>query len=486
MTQQNLSRREFAGALAIAGSTLASAAADGWIELFDGRSLNGWTPSENKGSWKVVDGCLTANGPRSHLFYSGKIHQADFKNFELEVEVVTKPECNSGVYFHTVYQETGFPDKGFEIQINNTAKGDGGYLERKKTGSLYGIRNMYKQLVQDEKPFRLHVAVLGKNVQIRLNGRLLVDYLEPTPPVIPAGGEKGRFLDHGTFALQCHNDGSRASYRSVRVRPLADSLPAYTGVAPEADTVFRQIIDIGRHNIPMVDYDVYLRPGMTIEQCLRKSRADGIQQGIVFPSSELPGEDVLSGRVGSLRSQPIFCGLLADQHGWSKRLSRRTAEQFDYVLLDSRTWLAKDAPSASSSGEAFLDAHLRHSIEQLDSEPIDIYTHVTALPKALRSRAEQLWTEARMDHLIEALVRNKVAVEINSLDKLPQPHFLSRAKAAGCKFAFGTANTKFSDLGRCEYGLQMVEEGSLQWQNFYAPGSWYPKAVARRSELLAS
>jgi hypothetical protein len=94
---------------------------------------------------------------------------------------------------------------------------------------------MYKQLVPDEKPYRMNVGVRGKNVQIRLNGGLLVDYVEPTPPVIPQGGERMRFLDHGTFALQCHNDGSRVAYRTVRVRPLPDNLPDYTGTPPVVD-----------------------------------------------------------------------------------------------------------------------------------------------------------------------------------------------------------------------------------------------------------
>jgi hypothetical protein len=75
-----------------------------------------------------------ADGARSHLFYTGR----DFKNFELEVEALAQTACNSGVYFHTAYQETGFPTKGFEVQINNTAGGEGTYRERKKTGSLYG------------------------------------------------------------------------------------------------------------------------------------------------------------------------------------------------------------------------------------------------------------------------------------------------------------------------------------------------------------
>src|SRR5690348_3569566 len=182
MHQNAVSRRTFVGAISAAGL---SAAGNEWIELFNGRNLDGWRPSENKESWKVVDGQLSAEGPRSHLFYAGPVQGANFRNFELEVEAMARPQCNSGVYFHTAYQEKGFPIKGFEIQINNTATGEGAYRERKKTGSLYGLRNVYKQLVRDNEWFKIHAAVRGKNIQIRLNGTLLVDYVEPTPPVIP-------------------------------------------------------------------------------------------------------------------------------------------------------------------------------------------------------------------------------------------------------------------------------------------------------------
>src|SRR5262245_50704918 len=142
--QLEITRRAFAGTMA---ALALSAADDGWADLFDGRSLEGWRPSENKDSWKVVDGQLAAEGPRSHLFYTGTVNGADFRNFELEVDALARPACNSGVYFHTAYQERDFPYKGFEIQINNTYTGEGRYLERKKTGSLYGLRNVYKQFI---------------------------------------------------------------------------------------------------------------------------------------------------------------------------------------------------------------------------------------------------------------------------------------------------------------------------------------------------
>jgi hypothetical protein len=58
------------------------------------------------------------------------------------------------------------------------------------------------------------------------------------------------------------------------------------------------------------------------------------------------------------------------------------------------------------------------------------------------------------------------------------------AKSAGCKFAFGTNNAGVADLGRCEYGLQMVQECRLAWQDFFVPGAWGPKAVDRKPDAL--
>src|ERR1051326_2094228 len=127
-----MTRRMFAaGAITAFGL---SAADDGWVPLFDGHSLDGWRPSENTASWKIVDGSLSADGPRSHLFYSGPVNGAVFRNFELEVELMTRPLCNSGIYFHTAWQESGFPRKGFEVQVANSYQGEGGYRERKKGG----------------------------------------------------------------------------------------------------------------------------------------------------------------------------------------------------------------------------------------------------------------------------------------------------------------------------------------------------------------
>ena len=91
-----------------------------WIPLFDGKSLDGWKPNEHADTFKVVDGQIVAHGDRTHLFYVGPVRNADFKNFELSADVMTRPGANSGIYFHTAYQPTGWPAAGFEVQVANT------------------------------------------------------------------------------------------------------------------------------------------------------------------------------------------------------------------------------------------------------------------------------------------------------------------------------------------------------------------------------
>ena len=95
--------------------------------------------------------------------------------------------------------------------------GADGYQERKKTSSLYSVRNVYKQFVPDNEWFKLHILVRGKEVQIRLNDMLTVDYVEPE---VPYRSDKAfsREIKHGTFAIQGHDPGSESFFRNIKVR----------------------------------------------------------------------------------------------------------------------------------------------------------------------------------------------------------------------------------------------------------------------------
>src|SRR5512146_1344948 len=82
---------------------------EGWITLFNGKNLDGWQASENQGTFTVKDGELVVNGARSHLFYAGRLRRHHFRNFEFRADVKTTKGSNSGIYFHTDYQQTGWP-----------------------------------------------------------------------------------------------------------------------------------------------------------------------------------------------------------------------------------------------------------------------------------------------------------------------------------------------------------------------------------------
>jgi hypothetical protein len=495
--QQDLTRRTFVGALtamALSAAPPPTPDAD-WIQLFNGKTLEGWQPSENKTSWKVIDGLLAAEGPRSHLFYNGPVRGADFRNFDLEVELLARHECNSGVYFHTRYQETNFPVKGFEVQVNNTATGEGTYREHKKTGSLYGVRNVYKQLIGDDQWFKMSVSVRGKNVQIWLDGMQVVNYTEPNPPIIPAPAmETQRFLDRGTFALQCHNDGSHALYRSVRVRPLPDDTPT-PGPIPVADALFAKIINTGRANYPMVDYHAHLKMGLTLEQVVAKSMRDGIFYGLALNCGKGFAETDADARafVNSMKGAPVFVAMQAEGREWTRMFSRPTAALFDYIFTDSMTWTDNhgqrmrlwlpDEVGTIADPQEFMDTLVDRAVGILDKEPIDIYANPTFLPEVLAKDYETLWTDARRRKVIDATVRNGVAIELNDRYKLPGASFVKMAKAAGAKFSFGTNNTGPDDLGRCEYGLKMIDECKLQTSDMFFPGE-HPKASDRKGSAL--
>ena len=190
---------------------------DGWQNLFDGKTLNGWRASENKGTFTVTDGMVVAHGARSHLFYTGPIENADFRNFELKADVMTEPGANSGIYFHTEYQETGWPDKGYEVQVNNT------HSDWRKTGGLYAVQDVRLSPAKDGQWFTEHIIVRGKRIIIKVDGKTTVDWTEPEDWE-PPSGMPGRRISHGTFALQGHDPCSIVYYKNIMVKPLPDKL----------------------------------------------------------------------------------------------------------------------------------------------------------------------------------------------------------------------------------------------------------------------
>jgi hypothetical protein len=462
-------------------------AAEDWTPLFDGKSLVGWKVAEHPDAIRAEDSMIVCSGPRAHAFYVGPVQGADFRNFELKATLMTRGGADSGIYFHTEYQEQGVPTKGYEAQINNTVPGPGNHDESAKTGSLHGVRNQYKSLVEENQWFTLHLAVTGKRIRVWVNDTLVVDYTEPARPVRNQA-LKERLLSHGTFALEWRDARGEVLLKSIDVKPLSDDLSVPPADQSVVDQTYSQIMRLQQVDFPLIDFHVHLKGGLTLEQALANSRRVGINYGIApncglgFPITNDAG---IYQFLEAMKGQPVFLGMQAEGREWVKMFSKQAIERFDYVFTDAMTftddrgkrirlWINQEVNIDDE--QAFMDMYVDRIVSVLNHEPIDVYVNATFLPAQIARRYDELWTEQRMDKVIDAAVNNKVAIEINASSRIPSPRFIKRAKQAGVKFTFGTNNAG-RNLGRLQYCLDMIQQCGLSWQDMFMPKRRTPSAA---------
>ena len=182
----------------------------GWVSMFDGKTLEGWKANEDQDSFWVKNGCIVANARnRCHLFYQS---DKPFKNFEFKARVLTLPQSNAGIYFHTRFQDEGWPKVGFECQVNNT------YHDPKKTASLYGVVDCLDAPANDDEWFDIYIKVDGRRVITKVNQNTVVDWTQPID--WKRGQNFERILNEGTFALQGHDSESTVLFRDLMVKRL--------------------------------------------------------------------------------------------------------------------------------------------------------------------------------------------------------------------------------------------------------------------------
>lgn len=174
-----------------------TAADDGWVSMFDGKTLDGWKANEHPESWSVKDGAIVGDGEASHLFWMVR----ECENCEFKADVKISDGGNSGMYFRTAFGP-GFP-KGYEAQVNSTHK------DPKRTGSLYNFKDVYEQLVPPETWFNQHIIAQGNHIIIQVNDKTVVDYVD----------QKNTYTK-GYLALQQHNKGSVVMFKNLMMKPL--------------------------------------------------------------------------------------------------------------------------------------------------------------------------------------------------------------------------------------------------------------------------
>jgi hypothetical protein len=207
-----LSRAAVAGVVAITFAGLLSAKGsddEGWVSLFDGKTLSGWTKAGERSEdskWEVVDGAIVGTGQASMLYSP----QGEYKNFRFRAEVKINDHGNSGMYFRSPTNDGNF-SKGYEAQIDST------HRDPIRTGSLYGFVHIYKQIVPPDTWFTYEVECVDKewrgsvvpHITIWINGELLYEVQEKT-----------KTWEKGYFAFQQHDPGSKVEIRKIEVKEI--------------------------------------------------------------------------------------------------------------------------------------------------------------------------------------------------------------------------------------------------------------------------
>jgi histidinol phosphatase-like PHP family hydrolase len=255
---------------------------------------------------------------------------------------------------------------------------------------------------------------------------------------------------------------------------------------------------------PLVDYHVHLDEQITLEKALEISQRRGVRFGIVEHAGKpelgyrgmLSTDGDLRGWLDKLAGKPVYRGIQAEGLDWIECFSPALVAELDYVLQDALTVpqrvfcgtggdeplikLWTPAARTIEDPEGFMDRYVDFHVELMRRAPIDILANPTFLPPAIAKDHVVLWTQERMEKIIEAALRYGVAIEINSRYRLPTETFLRIARKAGVKFSFGS-NIHGPDVGRLDYCVEMARQLGLTHRDLFAPAPAGQKPVERRA-----
>lgn len=164
-----------------------------WVNLFDGKTLSGWT-NQGEANWAVKDGAITVSTGGGCLLTT----KEKYENYEFEVEFKAALGTNSGIFLNT---EAKVKDPGTDCYEINIAPPSNPF----PTGSIVKHHKVEGQGEKDEwRSYKL--KVLKGTVTIILDGKTIVTYKAAKPR--PAG----------YIGLQ--KNSGKVSFRKIRMKKL--------------------------------------------------------------------------------------------------------------------------------------------------------------------------------------------------------------------------------------------------------------------------
>lgn len=231
-------------------------------------------------------------------------------------------------------------------------------------------------------------------------------------------------------------------------------------------------------SFPLMDLHVHTTDKFSIEDAMKLASERNVKFGIVeHPADWAISNDAdLSAYIKKLRQYPVYVGLQPMISGWTSRFSPELIAQLDYILMDPQTiplgngeyqyiWQLE---TYVDNTEEFMKRYMEHSLNILNNEPINIFGWPLFLPVCIARDYYTLWTEERMQQIIDAAKKRNIAIEINDMAHTPHEDFILRAKKAGLKFTFGS-DSRNNNAGRLAYCKEVARKCMLTADDFYVP-----------------
>lgn len=431
--------------------------------LFDGRDINAW---QTQGNVMLDDSILTLSGLSSEAF----LKNSSFKDFELKLRLRTTKNVKGSVSIHT--DSSG---KGYRIAINNDVNDP---IWWRMTGSLLMVRNLTKSLVKDGEWFDMSIRVEGQAITVSINDTPVVEYIEPENPLRKSPYEK-YVLSEGSISLNSQGNGN-IEFKNISIENIDRkniNIPAQLDIAKDEQN--DDILRLHQDDFPVLDYHVHLKGGFTKEAAVQQSKEYGINYaiapncGIGFP---ITNDQEVYSFLRTMRNQPFILAMQGEGREWVTTFSQAARNEFDFVFTDALTfndlkgrrthlWVNKEV--IIDNEQQYMDMIVDRICDVL-KEPANIFVNPFFLPEQLNDRYDNFWSEARVDKVIDALVKSNMALEINELYNIPSKAIILKAKKAGVKFTFGSNNIS-PEVGKLEYSIRMKKECDLTPQDMYKP-----------------
>lgn len=180
-----------------------------WVQLFNGKDLTGWTEI-GKERWVVEDGVILGEGVTAEYGYLAT--EKSYRDFEFSLRFKCEADGNSGVYFHTAFQEgTATVTAGRQVEIDRVLGHHTGGVYGDGRGWVAWPAPEYETVIRPTDWNDMLIRVEGNRYVVILNGIQVLDFTYPSP-----------VAEEGVIALQLHSGGQgRMRFKDLYVRDLS-------------------------------------------------------------------------------------------------------------------------------------------------------------------------------------------------------------------------------------------------------------------------